>query len=394
MRILYVQYTNPGAYPPLVRGARLLADAGAEIRMLGVRVAGLDALDVESDDRMDVRLMPAGAKAWQLKAHYARYAAWAAAEGAKWRPDWIYASDVLAAPVAVALATLTGARVVYHEHDAPSLEHQSWAYRRCLSARRRLLHQARVVVTPNAQRSAHLSAVAGGRAVLTVWNCPPRPHSPTPRPPHEAGLRAIYRGSVNADRLPETVVDAIALTPDASLDIVGYETAGSRGHIDQLLARAAVLGVSDRVRSLGAMGPRALDAVCGRADIGLALMPMDSRDENMRHMTGASNKVFEYFACGVAPLVSALDEWRTTFVDAGYALACDPRSAESIAAAFGLALRDRDELAAIAARGWQRLQIDWNYETQFAPVMEALWSARGSVPAAVAHAGREAQCVS
>ena len=40
MRVLYVQYTNPGAYPPLVRGAQLLAESGAEVLMLGTRVRG------------------------------------------------------------------------------------------------------------------------------------------------------------------------------------------------------------------------------------------------------------------------------------------------------------------------------------------------------------------
>ncbi len=57
MRVLYVQYTNPGAYPPLVRGATLLAESGAEVRMLGTRVRDTDALDVSPSKGIDVRLM-------------------------------------------------------------------------------------------------------------------------------------------------------------------------------------------------------------------------------------------------------------------------------------------------------------------------------------------------
>ena len=376
MRVLYVQYTNPGAYPPLVRGAQLLASAGADVRMLGVRVDGLDVLDVVAHDRIDVRMMPAGATAWQLKAHYARYAAWAAREGARWRPDWIYASDVLAAPIALALAALTGARVLYHEHDAPSLEHESWAYRKCLGARRKLLREADVVVTPNAVRSAHLAELAGGRSVMTAWNCPPRPAAPVRGAHHDDGLlRIIYRGSINADRLPATVIDAVAQTPNAHFAIAGYETAGSRGHVERLMARARDLGVDHRVRALGTLPATVLESICADCDVGLALMPMDSRDENMRHMTGASNKVFEYLACGVVPLVSALDEWRTTFVDQGCALECDPRAPQSISSVLSRAGEQRDELRAMARRGWERMQLDWNYETQFAPVMQAIWSA-------------------
>ena len=282
MRVLYVQYTNPGAYPPLVRGAGLLADAGADVRMLGVRVDGLDALDAEPHTGVGIRLMRAGSNAWQLKAHYGRYAAWAAREGARWRPDWVYASDVLAAPVALALATLTGARVLYHEHDAPSPDHQSWAYRTCLAARAKLLGRADVLVTPNAQRSAHLSELAGGRPVITAWNCPPRPRTRPQTARRDEALRLIYRGSINADRLPASVVDAVGMTPNVRLDLAGYETAGSRGHVAGLLARAADLGIADRVRALGTLPAAELEATCAQSDIGLALMPMVSRDENMR----------------------------------------------------------------------------------------------------------------
>lgn len=394
MRVLYVQYTNPGAYPPLVRGARLLADAGAQVRMLGTRVAGLDALDAEPDARIAVRLMPAGSTAWQLKAHYARYAAWVAREGARWRPDWVYASDVLAAPIALSLSALTGARILYHEHDAPSVDHRSWAYRQCLAARQRLLRRADIVVAPNATRAARLGAIGGGRSVITAWNCPTRPRTRPARARRGDRLRVVYRGSINADRLPSAVVDAVARTPGVQLDVVGYETVGSRGHIDSLMARAVQLGVGDRVRALGTLAASVLESICVECDIGLALMPMESHDENMRHMTGASNKVFEYLASGVVPLVSDLAEWRTTFVEPGCALACSPQSPESIGAVLEWGRQHRDALEVIADRGWQRLQADWNYETQFAPIMRALWAAVDPASAGVTHPPREAQCVS
>ena len=394
MRVLYVQYTNPGAYPPLVRGARLLADSGADVHMLGVQVRGLEALDAEPDSRISVEIMPAGASTWQLKAHYARYVAWVAREGARWRPDWVYASDVLAAPAALTLAAVTGARVLYHEHDAPSLDHESWAYRQCLAARQRLLRRADIVVAPNAERGRRLAELGGGRSVITAWNCPPTPGTAPRRAGHGDRLRVIYRGSINADRLPSTVIDAVARTANVHLAIAGYETAGSRGHVEHLLSRAAHLDLTGRVADLGTLPGALLESICAERDLGLALMPMESTDENMRHMTGASNKLFEYLASGVVPLVSDLAEWRATFVDAGCAVACDPRSPESIAGVFSWALERPDALRAIADRGWQRLQRDWNYETQFAPIMRALWTALDSASAGAAPEPREAQCAS
>jgi glycosyltransferase involved in cell wall biosynthesis len=398
MRVLYLQYTNPGAYPPLVRGARLLAESGAEVCMLGTRVPGLDALDVQPTPDVCVKLTEAAADGWRLKAHYARYAAWVTRESASWRPDWIYASDLLSAPVALAVAAVTGARVVYHEHDAPSLAHESWTIKRCLDARRRLLRQADIVITPNADRSTGLSQIAGGRPVLTVWNCPRRPHQELRKARDWSGPRVIFRGSINADRLPVTVAEALARAPDdVHLDIAGYETVGSRGHVAELLSTAARLGVGDRIRFLGTVPNETLAEICQQSDLGLALMPVGSLDENMRHMTGASNKVFEYLSDGVIPLVSDLPDWRAMFVDPGYALACDPRDPDSIASAFSWSAHHRDEMRAMALRAWERLQSDWSYEAQFAPVLRAMWGAGNghtgeTVTTSSAHA--EAPCAS
>jgi glycosyltransferase involved in cell wall biosynthesis len=394
MRVLHVQYTNPGAYPPLIRGAELLGELGVEVLMLGTRVDGLDALDATPAGNVSIRLMAAPANGWRLKAHYARYAAWVAREGAAWKPDWIYASDLLSTPVALALRALTGARVVYHEHDAPALERASWMIRQCATARQRLLHVADVVVTPNAARSVQLSALSGGRQVITAWNCPRRPHAAVPTTRPRDGLRVIYRGSINAERLPLAVVDAVARAgSDVTLTVAGYETIGSRGHVAAVETRARDLGIGHRVRVLGIVPAPELDAVGAQSDVGLALMPLDSPDENMRNMTGASNKVFEYWSTGCVPLVSDLPDWRATFVDSGYALACDPGNASSIAAALAWAASHRAELRAIAARGWDRLQVDWNYETQFAPVLAAMLGQQPAVTTEIPVA-TEAECVS
>jgi glycosyltransferase involved in cell wall biosynthesis len=122
---------------------------------------------------------------------------------------------------------------------------------------------------------------------------------------------------------------------------------------------------------------------------------METPDENMRHMTGASNKVFEYLAVGIAPLVSDLPEWRRGFIEPGFALACDPSDAQSIAAALRWAADHRGNVRRIVDHGWERLCVDWNYESQFAPVLDAMWAR--STGASVKHgvaAREEAGCAS
>jgi len=114
-------------------------------------------------------------------------------------------------------------------------------------------------------------------------------------------------------------------------------------------------------------------------------------------MTGASNKVFEYLSVGVAPLVSDLPDWRATFIEPGYALACDPRDGDSIANAFTWATEHRDATRAIAARGFDRVRADWNYESQFEPIVREMWTShneRMRTTTATTDARREARCAS
>ena len=92
----------------------------------------------------------------------------------------------------------------------------------------------------------------------------------------------------------------------------------------------------------------------------------------MRHMTGASNKAFDYLAVGVAVLVSDLPDWRAFYVDPGYAFACDPNRADSIAVALQRFLDDPARMRAMGERGRQRVLTDWNYENLFAPVMREM----------------------
>jgi spore maturation protein CgeB len=101
-------------------------------------------------------------------------------------------------------------------------------------------------------------------------------------------------------------------------------------------------------------------------------MPRTSDDLNERAMAGASNKPFDYLACGLALLVSDLPDWRRMFVKQGYGLACNPDLAENIAQMLHWYVEHPEETRQMGEQGRQRILSDWNYESQFAPVWERL----------------------
>ena len=101
----------------------------------------------------------------------------------------------------------------------------------------------------------------------------------------------------------------------------------------------------------------------------------NSDDLNMLIMTGASNKPFDYMAAGLALLVSDLPDWTRMFVEPGFARAADPTSTDSLFAALEWFVNHAHERQEMAARGRAMIESIWNYETVFAPLLEALSNA-------------------
>jgi glycosyltransferase involved in cell wall biosynthesis len=373
-RVLFVQYTHPAGYPPIERAARILESKGWGVRIVGIGGLGTDALAANSLDGLDVRLVSGAGRGILQKLQYLRFLILCARHALVWRPTWLYVSDSFASPIGL-VAAILGGRVVYHEHDSPTAVSPSRVLRIILRARRALLRRAHVVVSPNEERSAALSEAGRGRQVLTAWNCTRLSEVQELRVTrtNRTSIRLVYHGSIVPAKAPLTILDAIARADGVvELIIAGYETIGSQGYVAEIKHRASELGISDKVNVMPAMPRAALLERAASCDIGLSLVPSASRDPNERRMAGASNKAFEYLACGVPLIVSDLDDWRRLFVDRGVAWACEPENVNSIVKLFNRARQRRHELIEMGQRGQELVRSEWNYETQFAPVLQAM----------------------
>lgn len=374
-RVVFLQYTNPGAYPPLVHSAELLTRAGCKVLFLGMGSAH-DPLRMPPNPAISVRLLRPPTAPVSTKLNYLAYLVWAVTSAVMARPAWIYVSDPIAAPVGLVLRWLTRARFVYHEHDSPDPRQAPKAskfQRLVLAARLRLSQRAELCVLPSESRAASFVQATGREDVHVVWNCPLGNEILAGEPRcHRDRLRVVYHGTIVPARVPETLLDALLSVPEASLTLIGYETQGHLGYLDVLRSRARALNVADRFDCRPPIERAALMEGGTEFDVGLSLLPIDTADHNESSMIGASNKPFDYLACGMALVVPDRPEWEATFVRPGLAISCRAEDANNIAAALTWLAEHPEERRAMARRGLAQVRSAWNYETTFAPVLREM----------------------
>jgi glycosyltransferase involved in cell wall biosynthesis len=367
----------------LEHSAGLLAKRGWNVVFLGVETAhGFELPPAPRVKSYRMKFIKGG---WAQKLQYLAFFVWTLGWTLRWQPKWIYASDPLSCPVAWWVRKLTGVRVLYHEHDSPAVANGGkWFMRRVLQYRRKLARDAEVCVVPQQERLRKFQENTGRtKHTFCVWNCPSldeynRLSSPRERDKSDncQQIIAYYHGSINPDRLPMALVaGASRFGGTVRLRIAGYETLGGAGYIRRMVEFAESNGAKDMIEHLGTL-PRRKDVLdaASSADVGIALMPKECDDINMQHMVGASNKPFDYMACGLPLLVSTSAEWIETFVKPGYARACDPADPNSIEAALWWYLEHAVDRRKMGQRASDHIGAAWNYEEVFTPVLAALES--------------------
>lgn len=376
--ILYIQYTNPAVYPPLEHSSLLLAERGWQVHHLGIAAdGGANALALPSHSRISCSLMHSAPRGLGRAARYATFLSWCRREIIKRRPAVVYCSDVKSYPVGLWAAKRRDLLTILHEHDPPSARSGGPVMSIMLGIRERFARSASLCVIPQAERASRFVCDTGVEQdrVKIVNNCPSIAEliRPTKGPSAVDGFTLWYHGSIGPHQLPPSIVTALALLPaDVRLAIAGYETVSWAGYVRSLQARARELGMADRLTYLGPLPSRSdLLSAAARADLGLCLFASQFRDP----MVGASNKPFDYLACGLPLVTNGTAEWESFFGWRGVSVGCDPDDPADIARAV-LALKgDPDRRRAMADRGRELIRTEWNYEAQFAKVAAVLEAA-------------------
>ncbi|PWS38791.1 hypothetical protein DFH01_05940 [Falsiroseomonas bella] len=345
------------AHPP--DDVRIVAKEGAALAAAGHRVMHLAPGDPPAPALHGVALRSHGPKRRGWRGRVLGIAALARAAAAE-RPAVIHAHEPdswLAARIA---AWRCGARVVLdvHEHYPSRLDPRlPPALRPAARAALRLLCRGlalgadAVVVAKDG-----LDDAFGGAARCTkVRNyaedpgLPPRRHAPGP-------LRLLHLGALGAARGAFTMLDTLALLPgETRLVLIGRFTDGSEAAFD---ARAAALGLTQRIEKHGWLPREAALARAAECDIALVLFQPGVEN----HRLALPHKLFDAMLLGVPVIVPGFaDEVAAVVADAACGLAVDTADPRAVAEAaqrladpaLRSAMGARGREAALTRFGWQ-----------------------------------------
>jgi glycosyltransferase involved in cell wall biosynthesis len=338
--ILMLSAAHPHADLRIVRkeGAALAA-AGLPVAHLAPGAPPAAALD-------GVRLLGhGGGRGWRARLLGIPALARAAAAT---RPAVIQAHEPDAWLAALIAARRSRARVVLdvHEHYPSRLDARLPALLRPLArgalglACRLLAWRADAVVVAKAGLDAPFGGPGRCVAVRNYAADPgiaPRRHAPGP-------LRLVHLGALGEARGALTMIEALALLPEARLVLVGRFTDGSEPRFD---AMAAARGVAGRIEKHGWMEHAAALRLAAGCDIGLVLF----RPGVENHRLALPHKLFDAMLIGLPVIVpDCAEEVRAVVAEAGCGVAVDSADPKAVADAV-LSLADASRRAELGARG-------------------------------------------
>lgn len=345
--------------------ARTLAEAGNEVRLVGLRY-GLARARSRRVGPITVREIPFGNRRGASVPRRALILLrmWIAVLRSP--ADAYHCHNIHPAPAVLAAARLRGARIVYDAHELYGEVRPGARLGSRLAARlsriveRAIVRMADEVITTNPSRAAVLARRYGLDEVRVVANVPAAIESVEPLDPgFPAGPILLYQGGIYAEaRAFEQTICAMRELPGVTLAILGFGRDRDRALIGEWARRE---GVQDRVILFDAVPFDQLVRIAAAATVGL--VPL--RNISLNSWFGDTNKLFEYLMAGLPVVGSDFPEVRRVLDEGAPAVGevFDPEDHASIAAAVRSVL-DEDGYEARRHEA-RRIALDrycWHHE--------------------------------
>lgn len=369
-----VFYGNPDQYPPIINGARLLAQAGFS----------LDIFCRWDASQWNVAY-PDTVRIHRIKTE----------TGSSWREYLSFVGKVVRrgdSGAAVFIghdmhgflpARLLGSRyrrpVIYHCHDFSEKDRKIPAGSELVRLfERRFASGVNLLIVPDAERGAIIEEELGLKeSPLVVANAPVRRAAERSDALHAALLtqgktfsRILFRqGRIGPGHAIEPTLRSILHWDNREWGFVLMGT-GEESYFQALRTTAKSLGVDRQFAFLPPVSYDEVTQFTGGADCGHGLYQPITLNHKL--YTTASNKIMEYMAAGLPVVVSDTPSLRGLVKGYGCGLTANEESPESIAVAVNTLLGDPEQALQMGTAGRQAFEQEFYYERQFAEAVQTI----------------------
>ncbi len=259
--------------------------------------------------------------------------------------------------------------LVYDSHEyftgVPEIQHRPLVKRVWKSIEKSIFPRLKYVMTVSDSIALQYEKEYGVRPV-TVRNCAAGTGNIIPfsrkelqiNPDH---LLLILQGTgINIDRGGEELIDAISITDNVSLLIIG-----SGGNVGLLREKAANMGLSGKIKFVPVLPWESLLKYTRSADAGLSL----DKNSNLNYNFSLPNKLFDYISAGIPVIASELTEISKIVGDYKCGLLIPEVNPHEISKAI-ITLRDNRDLLTELKRNAGIASESLNWETESQKVRE------------------------
>ncbi|MCU1265062.1 MAG: glycosyltransferase [Acidobacteria bacterium] len=365
-------YNNPDNYPPIINGARLLAEAGWRVELC-CRDDGKEWNVTYPEGVKIKRIRGTSGSSWR---NYLSFCRQAMAQGKKGAAVFV-GHDMHGLVPARLLAARYRRPLVYHCYDYSGDGFtQTFGSRLVKNLQFGFARKADLVTVPDEGLAQILSKdLHLKRQPVVMVN------SPLDQPHDGGALRCALRdrgrhyekivfrqGRIGRGHALEVTIRSIPMWANRKWGFVVMGI-GEASYVDSLNELAASLGVKDQFVALPPVTYDQVPEFTRDADVGHALY--EPIHVNNLNITG-SCKIQEYMAAGLPLMVSDRPSLRSLVEKHASGVAADDNSPESIAAAVNSLLTNLEASHEMGASSRRAFEREFCYEKQFAPVIQAI----------------------
>jgi len=366
-------------YPPTMNAAGVLADNGWSVDIVGIRIPTGDHIECPSN--VTVQYFDSLRKGLSLRVQFLLYVIWTALISRRNTYSFILAYDFMAVIPAFVAARMSRCIWGYHNHDLMASADCKGFYAILKYAELRLARKACVLSFPQFQRSQIFKTEANLTCDPHIVFNAPRLGWPNITIIDERIIKfkqrvdkiILHQGNLTSRRGLDILIDTLPyLENNVGLCLVGKEQ--DSGFKDQALSRAVELGVSARLLILDVVSYNELPSITNACDIGLAvpIAPDDASCLNIQYLAGASNKIFEYMACGLPIVAPNAPAYRDLIQPPKHGVLYERAEPICLAESLKILLDDFSLREEISHNNICAFNQQFNYDHQFKVIIDSI----------------------